>query len=301
MKLLPLLALASALPLFADFSYTVTQKTAGPMAAMSGMGAPAVSHFYGKGGKMKLDNGSSAYIVDVDARTVTTLNIAAKTYTVRSLDDAMAVGGNMPEVKIDVKQTGQKKTVNGYMASQILMAMEMESPASRAGVGKMQVEVEFWISPDVPGASEALYFYKKNGDKFPWAAVVGGGNASMAKAVGDLQREMTKLNGVTVQQVMRIKSPGMPALPAMPQMTSAQSAQLEKARAQMEAQIAKGGPGTDMLKQALANMPGAAGPAAPAAASGAMMEITRDSSDFSGAPISDAVFAIPADYQKASN
>jgi hypothetical protein len=174
-------------------------------------------------------------------------------------------------------------------------------------MGKMQMEMDLWISPDVPGASEMRDFHKRNADKFPWSAIAGGGNPSMAKAVADMQREMMKLNGVPVQQVIRVRSAGatgMPAgMPAMPQMTSAQTAQMSQARAQLEAMIAKGGPGADMAKQALAHMPGgapAAGGAAPSS-SGAMIEITMDSSDFSGGSIPESAFSIPGDFKKAAN
>jgi hypothetical protein len=304
MRLLPLLAgLLIASPALADFSYSSTSKTGGAMAAMM-PNAPTVSHYYYKGQKMKVETPNATIIMDLDAGTITTLNTSAKTYTVRNMDEAMNPGGKVPDVTIDVRETGQKKTVNGYMASELVMTMEVDPP--REGMGKMQMEMDMWISPDVPGAGELRDFNKKNAEKFPWSAMAGGANPSMAKAVATMQRKMAQLNGVTVQSVMRMKSPGgAPGMPpgGMPQMSAAQGAQMQagmaQARARLEAMIAQGGPGADAAKQALARMGG--GVPTPAPSSAAMIEITTDASDFSGGSVPDSVFAIPADYHKAAN
>jgi len=273
------------------------------MASMAG--APTVSHYYYKGQKMKFETSNTTVIMDMDARTITTLNGSNKTYTVRNMDEVLKSGGTAPDVKIDVKETGQKKMVNGFMASEIVMTMEMDGP--REGMGKMQMEMDMWISPEVPGVSEMRDFHKRNADKFPWSAMASGANPSMAKAISEMQRAMARQNGVPVQQVMRVKSAGIagPGGQGMPQMSGAQSAQMQagmaQARARLEAMIAQGGPGADAAKQALARMGGGMPGAVPgASSSGAMIEVTMDSSDFSGSSVSDSAFAIPADYHKTN-
>src|SRR2546430_901739 len=91
----------------ADFSYKVTRKTGGMMASMVGGGAgragggPQVSTNYFKGQKMKVDNGTTATILDFDAQTITTVNNTAKTYTVKSFNDlAGAANAGGIETKI---------------------------------------------------------------------------------------------------------------------------------------------------------------------------------------------------------
>jgi len=73
---------------------------------------------------------------------------------------------------------------------------------------------------------------------------------------------------------------------------------MAQARARLEQIVTQGGPAAAMAQQQLARMPGGGGGAA--APSGALLEITMDSSDFSGASIPDSVFAIPAEYQKTN-
>jgi hypothetical protein len=302
MRLLPLLAfLAIAVPAHADFSYTSTSKTGGAMGAMAG--GPTTNHYYFKGQKMKFETANTTVIMDMDARTITTLNGATKTYTVRSMDEALKSAGETPAVKIEVKETGQKKMVNGFMASEIVMTMEMDAPQGRAaGMGKMQMEMDMWISPDVPGVGEMRDFYKRNAEKLPWSAMAGGANASMAKAVADMQREMAKMNGVPVQHVMRVKAAGGGGAPAAPQMTPAQQQQMQAAMARLEAMKSQGGAQAAAAQAAMGRMGGMAGMAGGGgASSGALIEITMDSSDFSGGLVPESVFAIPAGYTKAAN
>jgi len=300
MRLIPLLAtFALAMPAHADFSFTSTSKTGGAMGGMAG--APSVSHHFYKGQKMKFDTGSTVMIMDMDARTITTLNPSSKTYTVRSMDDLMKQSGNMPDVKIDVKETGQKKMVNGFNASEVVMTMEMDPPAGRAAsMGKMQMEMDMWISDEVPGIAEMRSFYQRNADKFPWSAMANGGNPSMAKAIAELQHKMSQMKGVSVQQIMRVRMGGGPGGAGAPQMSAAQQQKMQAAMAQMEAMKAQGGAQAAAAQQAMARMGGMMGGGG-GASSAPMMEITMDSSDFSGASIPDSVFAIPADYQKAAN
>ena len=276
----------------ADFSYKVTRKTGG---AMANQGPQVSTHLF-KGQKMKIDNGNTATILDFDAQTITTIDNNAKTYTVRNFSDLGGGHGTTDaEAKIDVKEAGQKKVVNGFTASEIVMTMDVDNPQARQ-MGNMQMEMDMWISPDVPGVGQLREFYQRNGTKFPWTAVAGGGNAGMQKAMADLQRKMSSMNGVPVESVMRVKQAGGAA--GMPQMSDAQTAQMAQARGRMEAMIAQGGPQAAAMKQALARMPG--GAAMSGSGSGAIIEVTMDSSDFSATSIPDSVFAVPDGYRKGN-
>jgi len=278
----------------ADFSYKTTRKTGGAMAAMASQG-PQASTYHFKGQKMKTDSGNTATVLEFDAQTITTINNTAKTYTVRNFSDLGGTGAADMDAKIDVKETGQKKMVNGFMANEIVMTMEVDSPQTRQ-MGKLQMEMDLWVSPDVPGSAQASDFFQHNASRFPWAAMSNGGNAGMQKAMADMQRKMASLHGVPVESVVRMKTAGGGA--GMPQMSGAQSDQMAQARARLEAIVAQGGPGAAGAKMALDRMPG--GSPAGGSGSGAMIEITSDSSDFSTAPIPDSVFAIPAGYQKGN-
>jgi len=140
------------------------------MAAMAG-GSATTRHYF-KGQKTKTDTGDTAFILDFDAQTITHINNKAKTYTVTKFSDVgAAMKGADVETKIDVKETGQKKTINGFNATEVIMTMEVETPQSAKAGGKMQMEMDMWLSSDVPGAKEVRAFYQKNAANLPWAAL----------------------------------------------------------------------------------------------------------------------------------
>jgi len=164
------------------------------------------------------------------------------------------------------------------------MTMEMETPQSAKAGMAMQMEVDMWLSSDVPGTKELRAFYQKNGSNTPWAALAGGAGSNMQKAMADMQKKIANLGGVPVLQIVRMKSAG----------SGAQAAQMQQAmvqqRAMMEAMAARGGPAAEAAKKALAQMGQGAG--------GALFETTTESSDFSTNSIPESVFAIPAGYTK---
>lgn len=275
-----------------DFSYTTTQKATGGQMAAIAAGQNQNSKFYLKGQKMKTDTGDTAIILDFDAQTITTVNNRQKTVSVRKFSDMVAATSDL-NAKIDVKETGQKKVINGYNASELVMTVQMDGPAE-AQMGKMQMEMDMWLSSDPPGVKELRSFYQKNMSRFPWAAMSDGaaGNASMQAAMAEMQRKMAEMNGVNVMQVMKMKAAGAGGAPAMPQMTPEQMAQMKAAMARLQAQ---GGPGAAQAQQAMARMQAIQG--GPGAASGSLMEMTMESTDFSTNSIPDSVFAIPAGYK----
>jgi hypothetical protein len=280
----------------ADLSYTTTAKTTGgSMAAMAG-NMNTSGKVYLKGSKMRNDTGDTSTIIDFDAQTITTLNHRTKTATVTKISDVASKNADM-NMKIDVKETGQTKTVNGYNAKELLLTIDMEMPQmQQAGMGKMQLEIQLWLSSDVPGIAEMRDFYKKNMDHFPWAAMAGG-NPQMSQAVAQLQKKMVELNGVAVEDVIKVKPAGGAGAPAMPQMTAAQQAQMQQAMEQMKQLQAQGGPAAAAAAQAMARM-GNMGRGAAPGASNSLMEVTQDSTGFSSAAIPESQFAIPAGYTK---
>jgi len=277
-----MLVLAAGAAARADFSYTNTRKSGG--GAMSGSG-DQVSKVYLKGQKMMTDSGSTALLMDFEAQTITTINKTAKTYSVKPFSQINQAVPEGPELQVDFKQTGQHKVVNGFDATQGLMTVQVDMPQAKSGM-KMQMEMEFWVSPDVPGAQELRGFYQRNAGRFPWAAASAGGNSSMQRAMSEIQKRVAAMPGVPVLEIVRIKSAGG---------NDAQMAQMQQgmgqARAQLEAMAQQGGPQGDAAKKALASMGGMSG-------SGPLSETTIEASGFSTNAIPDSVFAIPAGFQK---
>src|SRR3954462_12949369 len=121
-----ILVLGNGTPAFADFSYTVARKTTGGM--MSGMAkAAGNSRMYYKDQKMKIENDDTSIILDFDAQTITTVNNRQKTWTVKRFADLTAPPRTRDVgFQIDVKETGQKKKVNGFNATELLITLEVE-------------------------------------------------------------------------------------------------------------------------------------------------------------------------------
>lgn len=270
-----LVLIAAAVFARADFSYTTTRKGAGPDSSTKN---------YLKGQKMLIDNGRTSTIMDFDAQTMTTINHSEKSYSVRKFSE-LGSAASGADVQADVKSTGQKKAVNGYNASEVVMTMEVDTSQARPGM-KMQMEMDIWISPEVPGAAEMRAFYQRNMARFPWAALMQGGNPGIQKAMADLQRKLAEMNGVPVLEMVKMKPVGGPA------MSDQQSAQMAAARARLEEMQKQGGPQAQAAAQALARINAMSG------GGGSGMETTIESSNFSTSPISDSVFAIPAGYQQ---
>jgi len=272
-----LLAAAGTMLARADFSYTMTRK---------GTGATEVTTTYFKGQKMMIDSSATSIVMDFDAQTVTTFSKSQKTYTVRKFSD---VGSGMSgtEVAADVKETGQKKNINWFDASELLMSVDVDNPQMAGRGMKMQMEMHIWLASGVPGSDELRAFYKRNAGNFPWAAMMqGGGNPAMAKTMADLQRKLATMNGVPVLEVMKTKMSGGPSV------SPDRQAQMEAARARLEAMVQQGGPGAAQAKQALATMGGAS-------AGGGGMEITMEGGNYSAAAIPGSTFAIPAGFTPA--
>jgi hypothetical protein len=280
-----ILAIACSLAAHADFSYTQTRKSAGGMAAAAMQGQNPTTKHYIKGQKMKMDMGNSATIIDMDAQTITHVNNTDKTYTVIKFSEVgQTVKDTGMDVQIDVKETGQRKKVNGYDANQVMMTMAMESPQAQGM--KMQMEIEMWLSKDVPGADETRNFYRRNGDKMPWTAMAAG-NPQLQKSMAAMQRKIASIGGVPVQQIVRMKSGGAPG-------PGPNDAQMQQAMAQLEAMKKAGGAQAQAAEQAMARMGAMRG----MSGGGSLFEMTMESSDFSTASIPDSVFSVPAGYTK---
>jgi hypothetical protein len=278
---LMMLTVACTLIARADFSYTQTRKSAQGM----GTGGDQVTRHYLKGQKMKVDSGKSASIFDFETQTVSSLDTQNKTYTVTPFSElGKAAQQSEISAKIDVKETGQKKSINGFNASEVVMTVAMEGGPGGAPGAKMQMQMEMdkWLSSEVPGAQELRAFYQKNGARFPWAALGGGGNVGMQAAIADMQKKIASIGGVPVLQVTRMKAAG----------NEEQAAQMAQARARIEEMKKQGGQQATMADQILARLPGPAG--------GSLFEVTMESSNFSTSSIPDSVFAIPADYKKTA-
>ena len=269
-----ILLVAASLTAHADFSFTMTQK--------SGPGNGQVVKHMVKGDRELEDRGRTVTILDFGVQTLTIIDRNAKTYKVTRFSDLENAAGAV-DVQADVHNTGLRKVINGFNASQIVMMVQVDTTQGLQEGFKGQVETELWISPDVPGSRELVAFYKRNAAHWPIAAM--GANPGMQKAMAKLQQQFAEMDGVPVMEIIRTKSAGTGA-------AGGQSSQMEQARARLEEVARGGGPGAAAAQQALDRLNAMSG------GSGSLFDITIEAGNFSSAPVPDSAFAIPAGYQK---
>jgi len=276
-----LLTAAACGTALADFSYTTTTTSTGMMA-----GGDHTSKTYLKGQKMKVDDGTQATIFDFDAQTMTHVDNNTKTYRVSKfadMGDALKQTGT--QISIDVKDTGEHKSINGFNASEVVFTTDATLASAKTAGMKMHLEMHIWVSRDVPGSQEMSAFFQRNADKFPWTSLAGGGRGdqSMAQAMTELRRKMAALKGVPVLQVMKVSMGG----------NEAQMAQMQQGMAQAQKQLEemkRQGKLPPQLEQQLAKMQAMS-------SGGGGNQTTLESSGFSTGSIPDSVFAVPAGYQ----
>jgi hypothetical protein len=227
--------------LHADFSYEQTTKiTAGAMvSAMKFAGAfskdarkamdPVKSTTSIKGNRMLHRTADSASIIDLDKETITQINYAKKTYSVatfaqikQAMDDMSqkvreqkaksenASPGEQVDMHFDVKvnDTGQTKLINGNDAHQMVMTITMQGADAKSGTkGGIDVTTDMWIAPQVAGYQEVRDFYRRMSQKLEWtpgANPIMMSRPDMARAMAQLYKEGSKLNGMPVYETIKM-------------------------------------------------------------------------------------------------
>jgi hypothetical protein len=161
----------------------------------------------------------------------------------------------------DVKNTGATRVVNGMDAKQTILTLKMEGTDKKSG-NKMNMTVssDMWMAPSMAGYQEVRDFYMKMAQKMSWspnAGILGAFAAQqpgMSKGFAEVYKEMAKLDGVPVLQVMRMTG-------AAAGMSEADMAAAQQAQQQAEQQHAQ-------QQQPAPSVSDAAGQAATGAAAG---------------------------------
>lgn len=269
----------------ADFSYSTTRKTTAG-ASVAGNQNQA-SKYYFKGRRMKVETGDSAIVVDFNSRTITTLDNKAKTVTTKGFD------ADPEAAKVDVKKTGQTKTIGGHRAVEMVLTTGLDGAELRTMGSQLQVEMDLWLSEDVRGASSLHKFFAENKNDFPWRVLSGSGNPSIQKGLASLHGTIAGMKGVSTLEVIKVVPAS--AAPAKP-LTPAESAKIRDEIAELDAKVQKGGPDAEAATLEMSRLKAKVGDDY---VKGPLFQITVESSGFSDGPIPDSVFAIPAGYQPA--
>ena len=307
------------------------------------VGDPVVSTIYLKDNRLANVSPESIEIIDLDKETITQIDVQKKSYTVMTFDQikqamenarrqmekqqpsqpAAAQPAADPNVKmsfdVKVRKTGAQKEISGLQSNEAILTMTMTATTAATvqqpqQSGAMAITNDMWMVPAIPGYDQVRDFYARMAVKMA-DATKGLGydfsnmlaqNPGAGAALGDMAKEMQKLDGVPIMQVMRMGTTmnGQPLPAASEAPTPAEPA---------------GPSGGDMAKQGMtsaltSHIPGFGGfgkkkqqapppdqdqnAAQAQAANSILMETQITTSNFSSAPVDPSHFNIPAGYRQ---
>ena len=310
-------------------------------------GDPVVSTIYLKDNRMAKVSPDRIEIIDLDKETITQIDNIKRTYTVmtfQQMKEQMEQArremekhqGERPapanpdanDVKmsfdVKVRKTGAEKQVSGLNSKEAILTMTMNATDQKSQqTGSMAVTNDMWMVPEIPGYDQVRDFDKRMAEKMgPIFAGIGqdfskmlNQNPGANQALGDMAKEMQKLDGVPVMQIMRMGSSAngqpIPAaseaplpLDSSPAMPSAGDIAKQSAASVLTSHFGLGGfgkkkqqndqPPADQNSSPNANQNGKA--AQPAVA--ILMETQTTTSSFSSAPVDTSHFEVPAGYKE---
>jgi hypothetical protein len=312
------LGLGSGTCLLADFSYEhTTTMTGGAMAGMMRTFSkqarePIKTSIAVKGDRMVSVSPTTGSIIDLGKETITQIDFQKKTYSVltfaqfaESLNQVTKRNEAELTIKPSLKETGQKRMVAGMDARQVILTMEMEGTDKKTGkpTTVMTMTSDMWVASNVPGYEEVRNFYKRMIAKMNWAPSMGMTAPGSAKGMTEMMKEMSKIEGVPVYQVVKMGS-AMGAQPgaegAAPEQQQQQGQQAEAEKPSSGGALGRlgglGGLGGFGRKKKQEDQPASAqgGPAG----SGSLMEFTSEASGFSTAPVDPSKFNVPAGFKQ---
>jgi len=279
----------------ADFRFTLTRRiTAG--ASVAGDNTDPVRYYF-QGQKLKIDSGARAALFDFDARTVTLLDNLSKTFAVVRFEElnSRIAGGD-----VETRESDTESNINGHNARLSNVRMDIQSAELQRMGSQLRLEMDVWLSRDVPGGQEVTAFYQRNMTRFPWGALAQslnhGANPDLVASLAAFHRRVAALNGVVVLEVVKVK-PVESAPP--PRLSAAETTRIRDAIAALDAAAQKGGPDAQSAVREMGRLkalvrddylqvpPG-----------GSLFEITLESLGFSADPIPEQVFALPQDFRQ---
>jgi len=305
-------------------------------------GDPVVSSVYIKGNRMAKVSSDRIEIIDLDKETITSIDTIKHTYTLvtfQQMKDQLAKAQQEMEKKqaeqpaatqpakpdandvkvsfdVHVRNTGAAKQVSGLSADEAILTMMMNATDQKSQqTGTMAITNDMWLVPEIPGYSEVRDFYMRMGTKMG-VMTPGSGldfskflaqNPGATQALDSMGKEMQKIKGVPVLQVMRMgtTTDGKPLpaaseapLPAdaSPAMPSASEVVKQSAASAITSHFGLGGFGHKKSDPPPPDPNSKQNAATPTSA--VLMESQTTVSNFSSAPVDPSHFEVPAGYKQ---
>lgn len=201
-------------------------------------GAPMVTTIYLHGNRMASISEHSMEIIDLDKETITNVDLDKRTYTEMTFEQIrQAMEQAMQQAKekqaqqpastpapqqgqdnvqlrftVNVRNTGVSKQLSGLNTSESILTMQMEGTDTTNGQkGAFAMTNDLWLAPDIPGYDEMREFNKKLGEKMgdifsgsSLSSSLQGLQPNASQGISDMVKEVSKLKGIPLQQVMRM-------------------------------------------------------------------------------------------------
>jgi hypothetical protein len=328
----------SCATLRADFSYQeTTQMTGGSLvSALRLLGPlarqarePIVSTHLIKGNRMATVTKDRTSIVDLDKESITTIDLAKKTYSVmtfaemkQAMEEAQKKmqerksqspgDGNIDaSFKVSANATGQTKMVQGLNAKEMIVTMTAEGTDQKSGKsGSMDIVSDAWLAP-VPGYEEVKAFHQKLAAKMGYVFGSGMGQmplmrADVGKGFEEVAKEMGKLDGVPVETTVKMGATGDGSQDTAQTQQQANSQQQPSAPNSPAAALGRlagiGGLGGFGRNKKKSDDPQQPPPDQPRQQGGtnstSLIETTSQMSGFSSGPVDASKFEVPAGFKQ---
>jgi hypothetical protein len=326
---------------------------------------PVTSEVYVSGNRMARVRPDGTEIIDLDAGTITHIDTVKHQYTTTTFDqmrqqleqaernaqakakepkaDAQKESAGQTPQNVDmsfdvhVRETGATKEVSGLNTNEAIMTMALNATDKNTQqTGALAITNDMWLATSTPVYDEVRAFdekfAKKMGQVFSGSQGMQGMQALMAqpgaaKGMAEMAKEVSKLKGVPILQVMRMgMTPNGQPLPAAseaplpasngPAMPSAGDVAQQTATSVVANKL--GGLGSALgggfggfghkkkaadaaqtqPADAPANAPKTGAAAEPT--SSVLIESSTTLSDFSSAPVDGSHFQVPTGYQQVA-
>ena len=124
------------------------------------------------------------------------------------------------EPKINVKDTGETKVINGFNTRRVLLTVELEGEDQKTkDKGAMGADTELWLAKDVSGFDEQNRFYVKYAQKMASPTLLKsmgmspsmGQDPRVADSAQAMRKKMESLDGVAILTIMSFNLSGTPS------------------------------------------------------------------------------------------
>jgi hypothetical protein len=205
--------------------------------------------------------------------------------------------------KISVEDLNKTREIAGMTTKGYLMKMEAEVKDKKSGeAGTMDMNVEMWLAPKVQGWEEINEFHKRMAQKLAFtaggASLAAMGGAGMARGMVEVKKEVAKMDGVPVLEIVRMGGTAQPG--AAPQSSAPPQPSVKEALSGAFGGF--GGFGKKKKKEEPPKEePKTQEQGNATTATGSLMELTTETSGFASAAVDSSKFQVPAGYKQVEH